>query len=70
MIAREKLSADGLHRTLTGVFDNVTDHRKKSENIKITMTDALKSAFAVFSLKCPSLLNFEEKSSSTEEGDA
>ncbi len=69
MIIREKLSADGLHRTLSGVFDKVTDHRKNSENIKITMTDALKSGFAVFSLKCPSLLNFEAKCNSIEEGE-
>lgn len=69
MKVREKLSADGLHRILGGVFDKVTEHRKNTENIKITMTDALKSGFAVFSLKCPSLLSFEERAFSVEEGE-
>ncbi len=69
MKIREKLSGDGLHKVISGVFDKVPDHRKNSENIKITMGDALRSGLAVFSLKCPSLLNFEERALSIEEGD-
>lgn len=69
MKVRQNLSADGLHSILAGVFKKVPEHRTNRENIKIPMIDALKSGFAVFSLKSPSLLNFEERAFSLEEGD-
>lgn len=68
MKTREKLSGDGLHKIIGGVFNDAQDHRKNSENIKITIGDALRSGFAVFSLKCPSLLNFEGRALSVDEG--
>ena len=40
-------------------FEQVSDQRAK--NIQITMPDALMSGFAMFSLKDPSLLTFEER---------
>ena len=39
----------------------------KSGNIKISLPDALMSAFAMFSLKDPSLLAFDEKRLKDEE---
>ncbi|MCP3679194.1 MAG: transposase, partial [Gammaproteobacteria bacterium] len=53
------LSADALFRTVRSGFDKIPDHR--SEDVKISLTDALMSAFAMFSLKDPSLLFFEKR---------
>ena len=57
MKARKHLSADALHRRLRGVFEQVADSRRGSPSIPLA--DALMSAFAVFSLKEPSLLAFD-----------
>ena len=40
-------------------FDSIDDHRKS--NISISLGDALMSAYAMFSLKFPSILKFEEE---------
>lgn len=56
---RKHLHADSLFSTLRKGFDQIDDHR--TNNSKITLTDALMSGFAVFSLKDPSLLAFDER---------
>ena len=55
---RKHLSADAMHRLLAVVFKEVPDLRPKS---RIPLPDALLSAFAMFSLKDPSLLAFDER---------
>jgi hypothetical protein len=60
MVAAHKfLSADSLFALVRTGFEQVSDQRAK--NIQITMPDALMSGFAMFSLKDPSLLTFEER---------
>jgi hypothetical protein len=59
--SRQHLSADGLISTLRTEFKRIPEHRKNTENINIGMVDAAMSAFAMFSLKSPSLLSFDEK---------
>ena len=60
MVAAHKLlSADSLFAVVRTGFEQVSDQRAK--NIQITMPDALMSGFAMFSLKDPSLLSFEER---------
>jgi hypothetical protein len=56
---RKHLSADALFRLVRSGFDNLPDHR--SSDAEISLTDALMSAFAVFSLKSPSLLAFDQE---------
>jgi hypothetical protein len=56
---RKRLSADALHRLLRRVFQDIPDHRK--DRTTISLVDALMSAFAMFSLKDPSLLAFDER---------
>ena len=57
---RKELSADGLITVIREGFDAIpeTDQR---ENQDISLSDALMSAFAMFSLKDPSLLAFDER---------
>jgi len=55
---RKHLSADALFSTVYASFGNIIDHRTNSN---IPLKDALMSAFAVFSLKDPSLLAFDER---------
>jgi hypothetical protein len=57
--AHELLSADSLLALVRTGFEQVSDQR--AENAKISMADALMSGFALFSLKDPSLLAFEER---------
>jgi hypothetical protein len=57
--ARKHLSADALFGLLRSSFADMADHR--SGDIDITLTDALMSAFALFSLKSPSLLAFDQE---------
>ena len=59
VVAHKLLSADSIFALIRTEFEQVTDHRAK--NIQITMPDALMSGFAIFSLKDPSLLSFEER---------
>src|SRR5712691_1971709 len=56
---RKHVSADALFGLLRNTFAQVPDHR--SDNAKMTLTDALMSGFAMFSLKCPSLLDFDKQ---------
>jgi hypothetical protein len=55
-------TADGLIKFVKEEFDRVVDHRFADE-IKIELSDALQSAYALFALKSPSLLAFEEEMS-------
>jgi hypothetical protein len=56
---RKHLSADALFRLVYRGFDNLPDYRPP--NADIALTDALMSAFAMFSLKAPSLLAFDKE---------
>ena len=56
---RKHLSADALFGFVRSLFANVPDHR--SNATEITLTDALMAGFAMFSLKCPSLLDFDKQ---------
>lgn len=55
---RKQLSAPGLLKTLRQVFEAVPEHR--NERNQISLADALMSGLAVFGLKYPSLLKFDE----------
>lgn len=57
--SRKDLSADALFKRLRARFDAVPDNRSK--DAAISMGDALMSAFAMFSLKDPSLLAFDRR---------
>ena len=59
MKVRKHLSASGLFGLVRQGFAKIKDHR--AENVKISLKDALMSAFAMFSLKDPSLLAFDER---------
>jgi hypothetical protein len=59
MVANKLLSADRLLALVHANFEQVTDQR--AENAKISMPDALMSGFAMFSLKDPSLLAFDDR---------
>ncbi len=56
---RKHLSADALFGLLRTGFANIADHRPGTP--KIPLPDVLMSAFAMFSLKSPSLLAFDEE---------
>lgn len=56
---RKHLSADALIRSVRSCFEDVGETRKAKPEISIE--DALMSAFAMFSLKDPSLLAFERR---------
>src|SRR3989454_5706354 len=56
---RKHLSADALFGLLRTSFADIADHRLG--DIDISLTDALMSAFAMFSLKSPSLLAFDKE---------
>ena len=56
---RKHLNADALFKALHGDLSKVSDPRQG--NIDISMADALMSGFAMFSLKDPSLLAFDER---------
>jgi hypothetical protein len=56
---RKHLSADALFGCLRNTFAKVPDHR--SDDAGIPLKDALMSAFAMFSLKCPSLLDYDKQ---------
>jgi hypothetical protein len=59
MKIRKHLSASGLSDLVHSGFEKVTDHR--TGDVKIALTDALMSGFAMFSLKDPSLLAFDKR---------
>lgn len=56
---RKHLNADDLFGLIRNEFANVEDHR--SGDVGIPLADALMSAFAMFSLKDPSLLAFDRR---------
>lgn len=56
---RKHLSADALVRLIRSGFDPIADYR--SIDVEIAFTDALMSAFAMFSLHSPSLLAFDKQ---------
>ena len=56
---RKHLCADALFSLLRNGFAKVPDHR--SDGSDMTMMDALMSGFAMFSLKCPSLLDYDKQ---------
>lgn len=56
---RKDLSADALFSRVRSSFCSIADHRKGE--VDITLPDALLSGFAMFSLKDPSLLAFDER---------
>lgn len=57
---RRYLNADSLIASLKTRFAEVADKRRKA-SCRYSMADTLLAAFAMFSLKAPSLLNFEEQ---------
>lgn len=57
--SRKRLSADALYARVRAAFTKVPDHRHPKASL--TLPDALMSAFALFSLKDPSLLAFDER---------
>src|SRR5881397_4432973 len=57
--ARKQLSADALLHLVRSGFATIPDPR--GEDVDISLTDALMSAFAMFSLKAPSLLAFDKE---------
>lgn len=57
---RNAITMDSELSDLHSLFSSVEDYR--SNNLSISLTDMLMSGFAIFSLKSPSLLNFERQS--------
>jgi hypothetical protein len=57
--ARKHLSADALFRLVHTGFDHIPDDRPA--DVDIALPDVLMSAFAMFSLKAPSLLAFDKE---------
>src|SRR5437867_4796341 len=57
--ARKHLSADALFHLVRSGFATIPDPR--GEDVDISLTDAFMSAFAMFSLKAPSLLAFDKE---------
>jgi hypothetical protein len=57
--ARQPLSADARLGLLRSGFAALADHRSGTPDM--ALTDALMSAFALFSLKSPSLLAFDQE---------
>ena len=57
--ARTHLSADALFRWVRSGFATIPDYR--CDDVDISLADALMSAFAMFSLKSPSLLAFDKQ---------
>ena len=56
---RKGLSADALFTLARKGFERIHDHRPA--DVEVSLADALMSAFAMFSLKDPSLLAFDER---------
>jgi hypothetical protein len=56
---RKHLNLDAMMATTHNKFTNITDHRKRE--CKISLADALMSGYAMFALKDPSLLSFDNR---------
>jgi hypothetical protein len=61
---RRHLSPDNLYRLVRSEFHDVADHR--SGSVQISLEDALMAGYAVFALKAPSLLAFDNQRISDE----
>ncbi len=61
---RKQLSADALFSLVRSSLAMISDHRVG--NPEISLTDAMMSAFGMFSLKCPSLLQFDQQQRANE----
>jgi hypothetical protein len=59
---RKHLSADGLFKLIREGFAGIKDPRETA--VQISLADALMSGFAMFSLKDPSLLAFDDRRTS------
>ena len=59
IIVRKHLHADALFQRIRSAFENIPDHR--TGDVTISLPDALMSGFAMFSLKDPSLLAFDDR---------
>ena len=57
---RIHLNAEALYSTVKSVFGSIPDHRRNKGNIKSSLPDTLMSGLAVFAMKYPSLLKFDE----------
>lgn len=57
---RKHLSAPGLLNAVRQSFNRIPEHRK-SGSVKIPLADALMSGLAIFAMKYPSLLKFDEQ---------
>ena len=56
---QEKITFDSTMELLREKFAEIVDHRRANRSFELP--DVLRSAFAMFSLKSPSLLSFEEQ---------
>ena len=56
---RKHLFMDALIALVRSRFERIADHRR--ENATVSLPDALMSAFAMFALKDPSLLAFDQR---------
>lgn len=56
---QQKLTFDALMQTVSRELALIPDHRRN--NASYSLADVLRSAFAMFSLKSPSLLSFREQ---------
>src|SRR5215210_1131253 len=56
---REKITFEALMQIVSTAFAQIADHRRS--NTSYRLADLLRSAFAMFSLKPPSLLSFREQ---------
>jgi hypothetical protein len=62
LVSRKYLSASGLIGVVHGEFNKIKVPRVRSKRSNpINLTDCLMSGFAMFSLKFPSLLKFDEQ---------
>lgn len=61
MKMRKNLSGEALHGLISEVFRQVPDHRKRPASNVHGIKDTLMSGFAVFALKFPSLLQFDQR---------
>jgi hypothetical protein len=57
---RKSLCADALIASVYSQFQKIPDPRKLPNTVSISFTDVLMSGFAVFSLKFPSLLKYDQ----------
>jgi len=60
---RKDLNPKSLYSSIRDIFGKIKDRSKRASSNKIQLVDSLMSGLAVFSLKFPSLLQFEENKS-------